>query len=154
MEDRSVTASEAEDSSTLTVTFIDGELKSTGDKGKLGNWDCSYTTKETTHSVKGHTTTRLSFWLTQTAWTHPYEPAPGKWGPQRENSSLCTSSQGQMGQCDNQAHTAVVMAAAWCKSNQVAQKGPLQRHLNTMCKKLSESWGSDDAYRSQTQSGV
>lgn len=38
MEDRPVTASEeAEDSSTLTIAFIDGELKSTGDKGKPGN---------------------------------------------------------------------------------------------------------------------
>lgn len=66
-----------------------------------------------------------------------------------EGELLCTSSQGQMGQCDKQAHTAVVMAAAWCKSNQVAQKGPLQRHLSAMCRKLSKSWGSDDAYRSQ-----
>lgn len=116
MEDRPVTASEeAEDSSTLTIAFKDGELKSTGDKGKPGNWDdaklnCLHMTKKTIHTVRGHATTRLSCRLNQTVWTHRYEPAPGKWGRRREDSS--TSLQGQTGPRDNQAHTAVVMAAA------------------------------------------
>lgn len=47
----------------------------------------------------------------------------------------CTSSQGQTGPCGSLAHAALAMAAAGWKCG--GTEGPLQRHLSTMCGKLS-----------------